>query len=219
MPSEIDNVGAAILKGACDPAAKDLLLDLGQFELGELLGESVLKEIPFIKGVVACFKVPLAIRDQLFLRKVAGFLAACPRFTESEKEVFRKENFSDDKKAKKLGDSLVLILDRLDDMEKPQMVARMFAAFIRGKITFDVFRRLATAIDLGSVDDLREFIKIEPTPSGGRTSLNSKTQILRSNLIRTGLVSLPSFTQTTPILGVSFSENDLGKTFKEIMNE
>jgi hypothetical protein len=223
MIPQIDNVALAILKGAYNPETKDLIVDLGQLELGSLaalLGEDVLKEIPMIKGVVACFKIPLAIRDQLFLRKVAGFLAGCPRFTEAEKKAFLDEYLSDDKKAKKLGDSLMLILDRLDDMEKPQMVAKIFAAFIRGKIRYDIFRRLATAIDLGSVADLWEFVKIEPTPTTGqRVSLNPQTQLLRTNLVRTGLVSLPSFTQTTPILGVSFSENDLGKTFKEIMND
>jgi len=223
MTPQIDNVALAILKGAYNPETKDLIVDLGQLEIGTLaalLGEDVLKEIPVIKGVVACFKIPLAIRDQLFLRKVAGFLAACPRFTEAEKEAFLKENLSDDRKAQKLGDSLVLILDRLDDMEKPEIIARMFAAFVRGKISFDVFRRLATAIDLGSVVDLREFVKIEPAPTTGqRVSLNPQTQLLRTNLVRTGLVSLPSFSQTVPILGVSFKENELGKTFREIMND
>lgn len=46
--TEIDSVGAAILKGVCNPEAKDLVVDLGQLEIGTLLGESVLKEIPAI---------------------------------------------------------------------------------------------------------------------------------------------------------------------------
>ena len=219
MSAQIDDVALAILKGAYNPETKDLMIDLGQLELGELLGEGVMKEIPYIKGVVAMFKIPLAIRDQLFLRKVAGFLLACPRFTESEKAAFLKENLGHDKNARKLGDALVFILDRLDDMEKPELIAMVFAAFVRGKIGFDVFRRLATAIDLGSLDDLREFAKIQPAPTPGRPGpLDPQTQILRTNLARTGLVSLPSFSQTTPILGVSFRENDLGKAFREIMN-
>ena len=218
MNPEIDKVGAAILKGACNAESKDVVVDLGQLGLAELFDESVLKEIPVIKTVVACFKVPLAIRDQLFIRKVSGFLGACPDFSETEKTAFINEHLGNTKKATKLGETLVLILDRLDDMEKPEMVAKMFAAFVRGKINLDVFRRLASAIDLGSVDDLREFVVEQPPQSqGGPPLVTSKTQLLRTNLVRTGLVSLPPFRSTVPILNVSFNENDLGKIFKEIM--
>jgi hypothetical protein len=220
MNPEIDTLGIAILKGACNAESKDIAMDLGQLELASLLGEEVLKEIPVIKGIVALYKIPIAIRDQLFIRKVAGFLSACPTFTATEKETFINEHLADNKKATKLGESLVLILDRLDDMDKPQMIAKAFAAFVRGKINIDIFRRLATAIDMGSIDDFREFIKMEPlsrprTPRG----VSAQTQILRSNLVRTGLVSLPNFSGITPILGVTFRENDLGKAFREIMND
>jgi hypothetical protein len=129
------------------------------------------------------------------------------------------EHLADSKKATKLGETLVLLLDRLDDMEKPHMVAQVFAAFVRGKITFEVFRRLAAAIDLGSLEDLKEFAKVRPPTQQQGTVLDVSTQILRTNLARTGLVSLPSFSQTAPILGVSFRENELGKAFRQIMNE
>jgi hypothetical protein len=219
MEPEVDSVGIAILKGACNAESKDVAIDLSQFGLVELLGETALKEIPVIKGVVACFKVPLAIRDQLFLRKVARFLAAVPDFTATEREDFIAGHLADGEKAAKLGETLVLVLDRLDDMEKPHMVAHVFAAFVRGKITFDVFRRLATAIDLGALDDLKEFVKMRPAASPQQRGVNVNTQILGTNLARTGLVSLPAFGGNTPILGVSFRENELGKMFREIINE
>ena len=218
MTPEIDNVGVAILKGAYNPEAKDFMVDLSQFELRALLGDDVLKEVPFIKGVVALFKIPLAIRDQLFLRKVAGFFAACPRFTDTEKEAFVREHLNDPQKSNKLGESLVLILDRLDDLEKPQMLAKMFAAFVQGKIGFDIFRRLAKAIDAGSIEDLREFAKIKAIPEGPSRTQDNQTRILHTNLVRTGLVGLPHYSGTVPILGVAFVVNELGKTFQMCMN-
>jgi len=217
MNPEIDNVGVAIVKGACNAESKDVAIDLSQFGLAELLGEGVLKEIPFIKAVVACFTLPLAIRDQLFLRKVAGFFAGVPDFTVAERETFIAEHLADSKKATKLGETLFLVLDRLDDMEKPSMIAQVFAAFVRGKITFDIFRRLATAIDLGAIDDLREFVEIRPA-SPPRRGADSKKQMLGTNLARTGLVSLPVSSGTSPMLGVVFQVNELGKVFREIMN-
>ena len=217
---ELDNLGAAIVKGACQAESKDVVIDLAQFGLRELLGGDVLKEIPVIKTVVACYKVPLAVRDQLFLRKVAGFLRAVPDFTTEEKEKFLREHLADPKKVNKLGETIILLLDRLDDMDKLQMLAKVFAALVRGKIPLEIFRRLATAIDQGAVADLNEFIRVKPVdPSQPRPrGPNKDAQILGTNLARTGLVSLPTFLGTVPIMGVSFRENDLGKIFREVMN-
>jgi hypothetical protein len=219
MTPEIDNVGVAILKGACNPEAKDLAVDLGQFELGAVFDESVLKKVPVIKSVIACRKTWVAIRDHLFLRKVAEFLAARPRLTEPEKQAFINEHLNDPHKAKKLGDSLVLILDRLDDMEKPQMIAKSFGAFARGKICFDIFRRLSAAIDIGFIGDLREFSKIDPVLENPPPRIDEPTRLLRMNLLRTGLTGIKRSTGITPITGVGFEATELGRVFKQCMND
>ena len=101
MIPEIDNIGAAIVKGVCNPEAKDLAVDLGDISLSALLDESVLKEVPFIKLVIACFKIPMAIHDNYFIRKVAGCLLAVDRFTDAEKETFIREHLSDPQEGQK----------------------------------------------------------------------------------------------------------------------
>jgi hypothetical protein len=53
MNPEIDNVGIAIVKGACNAESKDVAIDLSQFGLAELLGDGVLKEIRFFRKVPA----------------------------------------------------------------------------------------------------------------------------------------------------------------------
>src|SRR6266567_492992 len=110
-----DDLGVSIVKGACNSETKDLAVELAELGLDALLDEGVLKEVPVLKTIIACRKTWTTIHDQLFLRKVAGILLACPKFTEADKEGFAKEHLRDPKKAKRLGDSLVLILDRLDD--------------------------------------------------------------------------------------------------------
>ncbi|SRR6266568_1789529 len=150
-----DDLGVAIVKGASNPEVRDLVTELSEIVLDSFLEEGVLKEIPVLKSIVACRKTWGAIHDQLFLRKVASFISACPRFTETEREQFGKEHLSDRRKAKKLGDAIVLILDKLDDFEKPEMLAKLFAGLMRRQISYDAFRRLATGIDIASVEDLK----------------------------------------------------------------
>lgn len=212
MIPEIDNIGAAIVKGACNPEAKDLAVDLGEFGLGELLDESVLQEIPIIKSIIACRKTWTAIHDQLFLRKVAGFFATCRPLTDAEKEAFVREHLNDSKKAKNLYAAIVLILDKLDDLEKPAMLAKVFAAFVRGKITHESFRRLASAIDIGFIEDLKV--------------LAYKHQVFwfpyLPNLVRTNLAdfqaheSFKDFSEGE--VGIGFHISPLGEMFIKCMN-
>ena len=215
MP-EIDNIGNAIVKGVLNPEAKDLAVDLGDLELDSLIDESVLKDVPFIKTIIACRKTWGAIRDQLFLRKIAKFLHSCPSFSEQEREQFIQKHLTDPKEAKKLSDALVLILDRLDDLEKPEMIAKICAAYVRDEISFDLFRRLNAAVDIGFIEDLKEFAAWEPVKDQyGRT--DAHTRALYGSLLRTGLTSIPRGTGTAPILAVSINVNELGKTFKKCM--
>jgi hypothetical protein len=219
MSSEIDNIGAAIVKGVCNPEAEDLAVDLGDFELGSLLEENVFHEIPIIKSVIACYKTWGAIHDRLFLRKVAMFMSSSPKFTHEQKEQFIQTHLNNEQEAKQLSDAVVLILDKLDDFEKPQMVARAFAALVRNEIGLETFRRLAAAIDLGFIFDLKEFAKLSDTVSTGadRTKSNSLF-VLYLNLVRTGLVGQKRGTGTVPITGVSYEITELGKSFIKCMN-
>src|SRR6266852_791442 len=150
-----NDLGMTIVKGACNSEAKELAFEWAELGLDALFDDGVLEEIPVLKSIIACRTTWTAIHDLLFLRKVAGFLSACPKFTEAEKVEFTKEHLGERKKARRLSDAVVLILDKLDDLEKPQMLAQAFAALVRGKIPLETFRRLAAAIDIGFIEDLR----------------------------------------------------------------
>lgn len=220
MPHEIDTIGAAVVKAVCNPEAKDFALDLAQFELGAFVEDGVLQEIPIIKSVIACRKTWLALQDQLFLRKVAAFCSNPLQFTPEQKEHFIQNHLNDDQQAKRLYDAIVLILDKLDDLEKPQMLSKVFAAFVRNEFGLDVFRRLATAIEIGFLDDLKEFVQPNaesPTPQNARRG-NPKLRALHENLLRTGLVGIQTSSGTTAITGVGFVVTELGQIFKKCMN-
>jgi hypothetical protein len=200
------DLGVSIVKSAFNPEVKDILIDYSEIGLGNFLDEDVLREMPILKTIIACRKTWTAIHDQLFLKKVLDFMRACPKFTEAEKENFIKEQLSDAKKARKLGDSLVLILDRLDDFEKPEMLAKVFAMYVRGKTSFEEFRQLAAAIDIGFIEDLKGLIK---SPFDDSPCV--------SKLLRTNLATLTEKMDRDidggPIYRTTFAISQLGKHF------
>ena len=159
-----DELGISVLKSACSSEAKDLAVEWGQFGLEALLSEGALKDAPMLGTVVKLCTVTKTIRDQLFVQKVWDFLRACPKFNDLEKLGFVREHLDDPHKAKKLGNAIVLMLDKLDDLEKTEMLAKMFAALVRKQIDYSDFRRLAAGVDRAFIEDLKILAAQPPRP-------------------------------------------------------
>src|SRR5687767_12433857 len=107
---------------------KDLIKEYAEIGLDGILEEGMVKSIPVINTIVTAGKSAGAIRDRLLLRKVTAFILNCPSFSKEEKESFLSRHFSDRDKAKKMGEQVVLILEKLDDLDKPEMISKVFAA-------------------------------------------------------------------------------------------
>ncbi|MGA3181308.1 MAG: hypothetical protein ABSF38_13280 [Verrucomicrobiota bacterium] len=215
QPHQTD-VGKIIVEAACSPDSKDLAAKLIDLDLDILTNTGVLIEMPYLKTFMAVFKTYATIRDRLFLQKVGRFILGCPRFTEAEREEFARNHLNDPKEAKRLSDTVVLILDKLDDLEKPYMVAKVFAALVERKIDLETFRRLLSAIDIGFLEDLEAL-------SQDRDA-GLKTGIMRS-LLRTGLVEIAEERDPMKVgqllpksLGLAYKTNELGRLFIACLN-
>ncbi len=165
------------------PETKDVSVDILDEAIHTAIGESALKMIPYLKAIVAFHKTWETLRDQLFLKKVLMFLRNPSNISEGERVAFFDKLKEDPKEAQKLSDSLVLLLDKMDDMDKAEMLAKIFEPYVKGKIPFECFRRLASAIDLGFLEDLQALASAPKNPKGFIFPF-------LSNLIRTGLAEI-----------------------------
>ncbi|MBS4068029.1 MAG: hypothetical protein KGZ62_05475, partial [Sulfurimonas sp.] len=59
----------------------------------------------------------------------------------------------------RVGEKLLYIIDRCEDHEKTQIVARLFAAFIHDRITYQDFLQASSIVERIMLDDLRYFLK------------------------------------------------------------
>ena len=112
-----------------------------------------------------------------------------------------------------IGFTLTLLLDRLDDFEQPDFVAWCFSAYIRNQITFDTFRRIALAIDIAFIEDLKAICRED-------IDLTTEGKMYLSNLSKTALIEF----KTSGIHGtwnemevIIYSLSPLGQTFIEIV--
>lgn len=145
--ADSESLSEAIVSTIVDadlPALAGEYLEAG---IDALLSEGVLRDIPFIGTVVAVGKATVTIRDRLFVRKLLQFLGGLNSVpAEARREMIEKLR-NDPDYARNLGEHLIELLDRLDGHRKPEMVAKVFEAYIAEEIDGRTLNRLLMAIE------------------------------------------------------------------------
>jgi len=170
-----------IVESIYSPKLTEVAKDIGEVALDSLLDDGILKDLPIIGTIVSVFNGAMDIRDRIFIAKIARFLFRLSDVPIEQRRLFEERTCANQKLKRKVGMTLALLLDRLDDIEKPDFVAWCFGAYLNDTITFEVFRRMSSAIDIAFVEDLKAICKEDINQAIGED--NSL-----SNMSRTGFV-------------------------------
>ena len=143
-----------------DERGLSMLAELGEFTLDQFLGEGVLRDAPVVGGLFGLLKVGRSIRDYIFARKIAVFLVSLHSIDPTERMRFANEAEIDQKQQKRVGSTIMMLLDRHADLQKSKLLAHLFAEYLRGGIGYERFLRLADCVDRCMVADLRALVAI-----------------------------------------------------------
>lgn len=191
----------------------DIASDLSEVALDQVLVDGLFRDIPVIGTAVQWARLGKTITDRIFMAKLKRFLVSAPPVSNEQRLRFSQQIANDEKERKKTGEALVLILDRLDSLDKVEILASLYVSMLKNQLTSAQFRRLASAVDLAFVDDLEWLAQY----SGGDTH-NDREH--KETLVRTGLSEVSRTGMTTS--GVSYLGlriTPLGELFRTTMNE
>jgi len=146
MSSDTDLPGE-LIGAIVDPSAIDAASSLAEAGIDALLDDGLLRDIPVVGTLVSLARAGIALRDRIFAKKVARFLLQISEVPEEERRQFHEELGRNPKGTKALGETLIVLLDRIDDFEKARLLAKSFVALLQKKIPEDDFHRLCRAID------------------------------------------------------------------------
>ncbi len=132
----------------------DLGGDTAELIIDANLDEGILKEIPILSSALAIVRLGRTISDRIFFAKIRRLLLQLAGTPVEKRIEFQCRLQCDSEYANKVGECLVLICDSLNNLEKAEMLGVTFSAHVRGAISLDAFRRIASAIDVGYIDDL-----------------------------------------------------------------
>lgn len=132
--------------------------ELTEVGLDSLLEEGVLKDLPIVGTLVGLTKIGLTIKDKLFLKKIIHFLHQLKDISSEKRQAFVDKINEDNKYKTKVGETVILIIDKLNDYSKADYLGKLFTAAIAGKIDYDTFLKLANIIDKSYIPDLNNLI-------------------------------------------------------------
>ena len=134
------------------PRVVEFSADLLEVGVDALTDNEVLKEIPVLGSAVKIAGIGKTIKDRIFLAKIRRFLAAAEPTEEGRR--FAAQLQSGERDAERTAEVLLLAIDQINDLEKAPILAKMFAAFLRGETNSAGFRRMTAAVNAAVVDDL-----------------------------------------------------------------
>ena len=155
---EKDTLGTTLIKSIYDPHLSEIIQDYGEIAIDALIQNDLLKEIPIIGTAVGFTKMGIAIRDRNFLKKILLFIQEFETITAKEKESLLNKINEDEKFQERVGETLILLLDRFDHFAKPKMLAQLFNGYLGGEIDYDKFQRLSTSVDRAFMPDLERLL-------------------------------------------------------------
>lgn len=124
----------------------------------------VLAEIPIIGTAIKICRAGDSIRDQAFASKLVRFISGLHVVPEQMRQKIEDKVASSPKEARKVGETLFLVLERVTDLDKPLLLSQLFLAYLDTVISADELRRLAQAVDASFADDLQALLEAKSIP-------------------------------------------------------
>ena len=138
-------------------AAYDAVAQVGDIVADTLIDDGILDGVPIISTLKGMYKATKNYQLYRLMKKVHKFIFVTYGTTLQEREHFITEYAE---KNKENGcEALFAVLERLDNVNKVDILANLIKAKIRGYISIENFIRLTTILDRIPFPDLKELSK------------------------------------------------------------
>lgn len=197
----------------------DILSELGEIALDDIIDNEAINQIPIIGTLRGMFKIANSISNYLFLRKLLKFLQNLGSFSAEDRHRVSKKINDGNQYAEKVGTRLLEIIDKLDDIDKTKIVARLFRVYLLEQITYEKFIRYTSVVNRAILFDLRRLKEL--------TKADTLSSTDAGTLLGLGLIDIKSKANVGPIglrelateNQVELMINDAGRELSQYIGE
>lgn len=181
-----ESFGESIAKNTIDTS-----IDTAEIVLDSFMDDGILKEIPIIKYAVTTYKIVDNIKGRFFYEKLQKFIDSFNAGLASEYKIEKQRaKFSGKNRDKELT-YITIVIERYLDFEKPNILAKLYLAYLDNILTWDDFCAYSEIIDKLLKIDLECLIKNK-----------TKNNIISAGLLRLTGVGLMNIIRMIRLLKV-----------------
>jgi len=187
-----------------------LSLEIAELGVDKFLDNDFFQSIPFLKIVYSIYKGSINISDRLLFFKVTKFLYSLKNHNipfEKRIKFLDKMNSSPAFK-KRVSYDLLNILNKIDELDKIELITKVFRYCMLDLITYDEFTRCAYGINSAFMNDIKAFIKMNEE----KETFNA----VKQNLIHTGFVKIKTGNTWNDVGRIYYEITDLGTKLIQI---
>lgn len=142
----------SLAKSFGDSLTEEVFGITGEYvELGldALVEDGLFKEIPIVSTAVAVYKIGKSIRERHHITKLISFLNEINKgiSDEEKRQSYRKKFTSNEKFRNQELEYILILVDRYIGFDKPQMLAKLYLAYLDDEINWEEFTMYAEVID------------------------------------------------------------------------
>lgn len=142
----------SLAKSFGDSLTEEVFGITGEYvELGldALVEDGLFKDIPIVSTAVAVYRIGKSIRERHLIAKLISFLDEINKGIADgvKREEYREKFNSNDKFRNQELEYIMILTDRYISFDKPQMLAKLYLAYLDGKIKWEEFTQYAEVID------------------------------------------------------------------------
>ncbi len=132
----------------------DLNMEMGEIILDGMIKDETLQKVPIIKYFYTGYNVTLSIREGFLLKKISRFLFSISEIPQKEKEEFISKLEIDPKYQSKVVEKTLIMLDKIDELGKADVYAKLFKSLVAEKIDIDTYARFLHVVQQAYLEDL-----------------------------------------------------------------
>lgn len=183
----------------------EALLEGGEAALDLLTDNEAVRAVPVVGTAIRILKGVDDARDRALAAKLEKFIQDPSLQSIRAREKLRNGISADPEEATKVGETLFLVIERMTDLDKPGLLAKVFLSYLDGVITAVELRRLAHAIDGAFTDDL---LSLQTWQESAHVSYGSDW---KQPLVGAGLTRIVAGTTWDSVGEVNYELTDLGR--------
>lgn len=135
-------------------SSMDLIKEYSELSLDCFLSEGTLKDIPIVNTLYGVYKMGTTFKNLQNLKKITVFLNQLHDVPEQDRSNFLQKLEESDKFRETMFEKILIILERLDETAKAEIIGNLFKLYVMEAIDREKFLRLSGIVERAMLYDL-----------------------------------------------------------------